>query len=94
MEIITKILYATVGFIGGFVSGFIVGTLSLKIEQIRNLTHQGGWHFHHSALGLAALFLIPFLKGDINKIIFIVCFSAGIIIQHTIKEGFIFVTKD
>ena len=94
METITKILYATVGFIGGFVFAFIVGTLCLKVVQIRNLTHQGGWHFHHSVLGPAALFLIPFLKGDINKIMFIVCFSAGIIIQHAIKEGFIFITKD
>ena len=90
---IIEISYLVAGLIAGYFFGLILvwGILTFKIGH---LVHRAGLHFHHSLLGLLALMLIPFYKDSFDKIMLIVGFSVGIIIQHTIKEGFIFITKD
>lgn len=78
----------------GFLSGFIFGALwERSTKKISHLCHQGGYHFHHSLFGIFVLFFIPFVV-DINKILFIICFGLGVITQHTIQDGFVFITKD
>ncbi|MFH0853130.1 MAG: hypothetical protein V1853_01880 [bacterium] len=79
------------GILSGFVVGFIWETSTRKIIH---LAHRNGYHYHHSLFGLVAFLFIPKFWYDLNKALFIAGFGLGIIIQHTINEGFIFITKD
>ena len=81
--------------LSGFFSGFILAILwEITTYKIGHLAHQKGFHFHHSLFGVIAIILIPIFCNDFNKTFFVLLFGIGIITQHSIKEGFIFITKD
>lgn len=84
-------LYLLIGFLSGFSFAFLWEKTTLKIGQH---AYQKGYHFHHSLFALPAFLLIPFFWGDVEKILFIIGFGLGIIIQHSIKERLTFITKE
>lgn len=90
-ELFQKITYAILGFFSGFIFGFL---WEISTSKIRHLAHQNGHHYHHSLFGLGAFLFIPKFLGDLNKMFFITGFGLGVIVQHAIKEGLIFITKD
>lgn len=90
-ELAKRIIYLILGFSSGFIFAFLWEVSTLKIGH---LAHQKGYHFHHSLFGLIAFLFIPKFWGDMNKVLFVFGFGTGVIIQHAIKEGFIFITKD
>ncbi len=91
-EIADKITHTLLGFSSGFIFAFLLWKITAS--KIGYLTHQGGYHFHHSLFGLLAFLFIPIFRSDSNKTFFIVGFGLGVILQHTIKERFVFITKD
>lgn len=86
-----KITHSLLGFLSGFAFAFL---WEITTPGIGYLAHQGGYHFHHSLFGLLAFLFVPLFRNDFNKTLFIAGFGLGVILQHTIKEGFVFVTKD
>ena len=81
--------------LSGFFSGFILAILwEISTYKIGHLAHQKGCHFHHSLFGVSAFRLIPILGNDPKEVLFALCFGIGIITQHSIKDGFVFITKD
>ena len=79
----------------GFFSGLLFGSVWTQLtKKINYLAHQKGYHFHHSIIGLFAFILVPFID-DPNKILLVLSFGMGIIIEHAIfHDGFVFVTRD
>ena len=90
-ELGERVTYLIFGFSSGFIFGFLWEVSTLKIGH---WAHQKGYHYHHSLFGLIAFLFIPKFWGDMNKALFAFGFGVGAIIQHSIKEGFIFITKD
>jgi len=85
-----KIAYALVGFLSGFVFAVLWGVTTPKIAY---LSRQRGYHFHHSLFGLLAFLSVLLFRNDLNKSLFALGFGLGVILQHTLSEGLIFITK-
>ncbi len=86
-----KTIYVALGLFCGFFLGFLWEVSTLKIGH---MAYRNGYHYHHSLFGLVAFLLLPKFWDDPNKAFFVVGFGIGMITQHTVKEGFIFITKD
>lgn len=54
-----------------------------------------GYHIHHTVYWpLFFLGLIPFIKKDLRKVVFLTGCAFGVILQHGVEWGwFIFITK-
>ena len=90
-ELIRKAGCAILGLFFGFLFGFLWEKLTLRIDH---LAHRNGHHYHHSLFGLLVFLFIPMFWDDLNQVLLIAGFGIGVILHHTIKEGFIFLTKD
>ena len=88
-----NVTYVILGFSSGFLFGFLWDIATFKIGT-QHMAHQNGYHYHHSLFGLISFLLIPKLWGDINKALFAFGFGIGVILQHYLKDGFVFITKD
>ena len=55
---------------------------------------KGGYHVHHSMWGVLIIALLPFLHLAANLNVFLSTFAVGIITDHTLQEGFIFITRE
>ncbi len=79
-------------FVISFLFGFLAAAL-YESAMIRLFSGNGliisGWRLHHSLYGL--LFI---LLGLINKKVFLLGFGIGIIAQHTLTDGFWFLTRE
>jgi hypothetical protein len=85
------IVYLIAAFLGGFVFAL---TWEVSTLRIGHWAYQKGYHFHHSLFGIAAFLFVPLFWEESNKVIVLLGFGTGIIVQHSIKEGFRFITKD
>jgi hypothetical protein len=85
-----KTAYVLIGFLSGFVFAFLWETATRRADH---LAYQWGYHFHHSLFGLLAFLSIPLVRNDSNKTMFALGFGLGAILQHTLNEGFVFITK-
>ena len=90
-ELIRNAGCTILGLFLGFLFGFLWEKFTLRINY---LAHRNGYHYHHSLFGLVGFLFIPMFWGDLNKVLFIAGFGIGVILHHTIKEGFIFYTRD
>jgi hypothetical protein len=63
-----------------------------KIDKI--ISRHKGYHIHHSMYGLTSFMIVPLTLTHYGLSMALVGFGLGIIIDHTIEEGFIFITKD
>jgi len=82
-------------FVFGIAFGFIFGYLWERCTtktNLRRFAHLKRIHLHHSLFGLIAILFALLLKGGSQ--IIVLCFGLGIIIEHSIRESFVFITKD
>lgn len=80
-----------------FFAGFIFGKIEVAAynrfpKTGKRATHFGKYHFHHSIQGVLAIFVGKVLGGNKGK--YISSFGLGILTQHTLDEGLVFITKD
>jgi len=91
-------------FLGAVFLGLLLSRLWYKftynshpaVKKLDRLGRHKGYHFHHSMYGLTSFIVAPFTLTD-NHIItalILIGFGLGVIIDHTIEEGFIFITKE
>lgn len=88
-------------FIVAFFLGFLVSRISFYLyesnpDKLESITTHKGYHVHHSVYGVTSFFAVPFMLGNHHFIttIILIGLGLGIIIDHTIEEGFMFITKD
>jgi hypothetical protein len=79
------------GLVSGYTFGYLWERCTTK-TNLRRLTHFESVHFHHSLLGLIAVLVSFIFRGRPQVIV--LCFGLGIIVEHSIREGFLFITKD
>jgi hypothetical protein len=82
------ILIFLLGSLGGYVFGLVWVWITDKFKK-KSIVE--GYHLHHSLACIPALFLALFAAPYLA--IFLLGGSIGVIIQHTSKEGFKFITK-
>jgi hypothetical protein len=84
--------------LGGFLPGFLFSRLLYKqnkhIRKLSRLGRQKGYHIHHSIWGVIILLTLPFINFQITIELFLSSLSIGIIIDHTLNEGFLFITRE
>lgn len=81
-------------FCGFLFSRFLYFIYESKEETMERLTTPKGYHLHHSMYGVTSLFIVPFTASHhIFTTIFLLGFGIGIIIEHTLEEGFVFISK-
>ncbi len=80
-----KLLFSVIlGFISAFIWEFFSGKI---IHQTALILY--GYRLHHSLYGIASI-----LYGTTNKNHFLIGFGIGIIIQHTLTDGFRFISLE
>ncbi len=81
-------------FVLGFLIGFMFASTWERItRRIGHLAYQKGVHFHHSLFGLLVLLFVPLVWDRPDRVLSIIGFGVGIIVQHSIKEGLVFITR-
>jgi len=95
-ETILFLLAFSLGFSASrswFIFSYGSHPMAKKLDRIG--LHKG-YHFHHSMYGLTSFMVVPFTLTNHHVLITLVLigFGLGVIIDHTIEEGFIFITKD
>lgn len=93
MQEVTIFLVAV--FLGGFLSRFVSFIYDSNPEKIERITTKKGYHFHHSMYGLTSFFAVPIMinNNHVLTTIVLIGLGLGIIIEHTIQCGFVFLTK-
>jgi hypothetical protein len=80
-----------------FLAGFIFGKVEVAAYNCfpktgKKVTHFGKYHFHHSIQGVLLIIVGNVLGGKIGKCVS--NFGLGILTQHTVDEGLVFISKD
>lgn len=65
-----------------------------KVKKLDRLGRHKGYHFHHSVYGLTSFIMVPFTLTHFTISLALIGFGLGVIIDHTIEEGFVFITKE
>lgn len=91
------IIFLLLGFIVGIIFSFIwvyIAVKKYKIEKhfIRKSFFKK-YHIHHSMFVPLFLFL-ALIAGSTQNTLFLIGFSSGILIKHTINDGFVFISKN
>ena len=82
-----KIVSFIVSFVLGFVSAWLYELFAINILQRDSLIIRG-WRLHHSLYGLLSIFI-----WITNKKTFFLGFGIGILAQHTVTDGFRFISR-
>lgn len=82
-------------FLGFFLSKFVSFVYDSSPERIEKITTKKGYHFHHSMYGLTSFLPVPIMIDNHHVLttFVLIGLGLGIIIEHTIHCGFIFITK-
>ncbi len=93
MFVIKDVLITLISVLGGYkFSDYIIGKKAKKLHFLGYKISKKH-HVHHSMYGLVPFFIAPFTLANITLTITIVGFGIGIIIEHTVHEGFVFINK-
>ncbi len=81
--------------LGALVSRFLYYLYESHTDKLEGITTPKGYHFHHSMYGIMAFFVSPIMLNNslVYAAILLVGFGLGLIIDHTIEEGFVFISK-
>lgn len=66
------------------------------VKKAKRFHHRGyirGYHIHHSMYGVSIFFFLPLTFHHIAETIFLAGLGLGIIIEHTVHEGFKFIER-
>lgn len=83
--------------ISGFLlSRFVSFIYNSSPERVERITTKKGYHFHHSMYGLTSFLAAPIMISNHHALttLILIGLGLGIIIEHTIHCGFIFITKE
>jgi hypothetical protein len=66
------------------------------VKKLDRIGRHKGYHFHHSMYGLTSFMAVPFALRNHHFLttLILIGFGLGLIIDHTIEEGFVFITKE
>ena len=95
-------MFKIVIFLLALFLGFVLSRLWYKLsytshpttKKIDKIGRHKGYHLHHSIYGLTSFMIVPFTLTHFAVSMALVGFGLGIIIDHTIEEGFIFITRN
>jgi len=87
------LVYFVASFVAGFVLSFLWGDVTANKLKIGYLANWFGYHVHHSMFGVIGLLLVPVLRTTTLQKVMIVGFSIGILVEHTVNDAFVFLTK-
>ncbi len=90
------VIFLVAVFLGFFLSRFVSFIYDSNPEKIEKITTKKGYHFHHSMYGLTSFLPVPIMIDNHHVLttFMLIGLGLGIIIEHTIKCGFIFITKE
>jgi len=76
--------------IGYLFSDYII---QKKAKRWHHIGIKKGYHVHHSVYGLATFFFIPITIQNAFETVCFVGFGVGIIVEHTLHDGFVFISR-
>jgi len=84
-----------IGFVGAFLYEYCTGKIDRRFFK-KDALIISGYRLHHSLYGLFGLLLsiLFFLSGKVGVSTTLLGLSIGVIIQHTITDGFRFLSKE
>jgi hypothetical protein len=91
---LSAILIILFGFVIGFFSSHVQYFVYKFNGNLSVINRRSGYHFHHSMIGVVLYFLPSVLHLASGQILFLYSLATAIIIDHTMKEGFIFITRE
>ncbi len=95
-EIVLFLLAFSLGFSASRLWFIFLYRSHPMVKKLDKIGLHKGYHFHHSMYGLTSFMVVPFTITNNHVLITLILigFGLGVIIDHTIEEGFIFITKD
>lgn len=89
-------IFLIAAFFGFFLSKFISFIYDSNPEKIERITTKKGYHFHHSMYGITSFLPVPIMIDNHHVLttVILIGLGLGIIIEHTIQCGFVFLTKE
>ena len=93
-ELILFLLAFSLGFSASRL-WFVFSYRSNKVKKLDRVGRHKGYHFHHSIYGITSFMIVPFTLTNHHMLttLVLIGFGLGIIIDHTIEEGFVFITR-
>jgi hypothetical protein len=90
------VIFLVAVFLGFFLSKFVSFIYDSTPEKIDRITTKKGYHVHHSIYGLGSFIVAPIMIDNHHVLttVVLIGLGLGIIIEHTIQCGFVFLTKD
>lgn len=88
-------IFSVAVFFGYFLSRFVSFIYDSHPEKIEKISTKKGYHFHHSMYGLTSFLAVPVMIDNHHMLttVMLIGLGLGIIIEHTIQCGFVFLTK-
>lgn len=95
-EIVLFLLAFSLGFAASRLWFIFLYRSHPMVKKLDRIGLHKGYHFHHSMYGLTSFMVVPFTltNNHVLTTLILIGFGLGVIIDHTIEEGFIFITKD
>lgn len=89
------VIFLSAVIIGFFLSTFLSFIYDFTPEKIDRITTKKGYHVHHSMFGLTSFLVTPIMIDNHHVLttVVLIGLGLGIILEHTIQCGFIFITK-
>ncbi len=82
-------------FFSGAAAGFVFGILwETATVRIAHWAVQKGYHYHHSLFGPLFLLGLPLFRGSSGAMLLLTGAAAGVVLQHSLNEGFVFITRE
>jgi hypothetical protein len=93
MEQVVLFLLAVI--LGLLISRILSYIYDSNPDKIDKLTTPKGYHLHHSMYGITSFVAVPFMfdHHHFATTLFLLGFGLGVILEHTIQCGFVFLTK-
>lgn len=91
---LTAILLLSAGLIFGVFVSHVQYFIFKVTKDLSVIGRQKGYHIHHSMFGVVFYFIPQFVHMSQGNMLLLYGFATGIIVDHTMKEGFIFITKE
>ena len=94
-ELILFLLAFTLGFSVSRL-WFVFSYRSNKVKKLDRVGVHKGYHIHHSMYGVTSFMIVPYTLTNHHVLatLVLIGFGLGMIIDHTIEEGFVFITKE
>ena len=95
-EIVIFLLAFSLGFLASRLWFIFLYRSHPMVKKLDKIGLHRGYHFHHSMYGVTSFMIVPFTLTNHHVLttFILIGFGLGVIIDHTIEEGFVFITKE